>query len=221
MDADVKDKRAKKKPFKWTRELVRLALNDGWTQLEIAEKCRTQQSIVSAWNKGSKQGTEEQLLPLLNLYGHKLRRNTFKVYWSLNAESLERTFYRVEGKIMFSQEFCDLRRDKSGKLLKKIPEHKLVVHHQGADQYRIVHQRRFAFKELRQEIEHQVEEAFWNSSVEELMDAEKLIRYMDQFCTKLLTSYPGDALTLPFLIRRALILHGVPVPGVMDYPAAW
>ncbi|BCK02403.1 hypothetical protein VCSRO113_1570 [Vibrio cholerae] len=74
-----KSKNSKKKPFKWTRELNRLALNDGWTQQEIAEKCRTQQSIVSAWNKGSKQGTEQQLLPLLNIYGNKIRRNSFKV----------------------------------------------------------------------------------------------------------------------------------------------
>lgn len=53
MILDNKGKNAKKKPFKWTRELIKLALNDGWTQSEIAEKCRTQQSIVSAWNRGS------------------------------------------------------------------------------------------------------------------------------------------------------------------------
>lgn len=46
-----------KKVFKWTRELIQLAINDGWTQTEIAKACRTQQSIVSGWyikerNKG-------------------------------------------------------------------------------------------------------------------------------------------------------------------------
>ncbi|BFU61046.1 MULTISPECIES: hypothetical protein [Rodentibacter] len=37
----------KKKRFKQTKELVLLALNDGWTQKQIADKCRTQQSVVS------------------------------------------------------------------------------------------------------------------------------------------------------------------------------
>lgn len=51
---ESRGKNAKKKPFKLTRQLIRLALNDGWTQREIAEKCRVQQSIVSAWSKGAK-----------------------------------------------------------------------------------------------------------------------------------------------------------------------
>ncbi|MFX3645685.1 hypothetical protein ACJBPR_11055, partial [Streptococcus suis] len=84
---------------------------------------------------GSKQGTEQQLLPLLNIYGNKIRRNSFKVYWSLNTETMEKTFYRVEGKVILSQAFYEPRRDQRGKLVKKVPELKLVVHHQGADQF--------------------------------------------------------------------------------------
>lgn len=30
--------KTKKKPFKQTRELIRLAINNGWTQKEIADK---------------------------------------------------------------------------------------------------------------------------------------------------------------------------------------
>ncbi|WP_290612629.1 hypothetical protein [Arsukibacterium sp. UBA3155] len=221
MDSAVKSKNAKKKPFKWTRELVKMALNDGWTQLEIADKCRTQQSIVSAWKRGSKQGTEEQLLPLLNIYGHKLRRNAYKVYWSLNTETLEKTFYRVEGKVIFAQAFCDPRRDKSGKLVKKIPEYKLVVHHQGADQYLVVHQSRIKFTNSKQEIENQVEDAIWSSKILETLTSNDLIRFVDNYAVESLNNYPSDAQTLPFLIRQALIHHGVPVEGVIEYPAAW
>jgi transcriptional regulator with XRE-family HTH domain len=57
---------AKNRKFKQTKQLVRLALNDGWTQKSIADKCRTQQSIVSAWARGEKQGTEAQLASLSN-----------------------------------------------------------------------------------------------------------------------------------------------------------
>lgn len=221
MDSALKGKNSKKKPFKLTRELVRLALNDGWTQLEIAEKCRTQQSIVSAWKRGSKQGTEEQLLPLLNIYGHKLRRSTYKVYWSLDTETLERTFYRVEGTVILSQAFCDPRRDRNGKLVKKVPEHKLVVHHQGTDQYRIVYQHRLKFVKSSQEIESQVEDAIWSSTILDTMNTNDLISFVDRYAAENLKDYPSDANTLPFLIRQALIHHGVPVEGLIEYPAAW
>lgn len=221
MDTVVQGKNTKKKPFKWTRELINLALNDGWTQLEIAEKCRTQQSIVSAWKRGSKQGSEQQLLPLLNIYGHKLRRNAYKVYWSLNTETLEKTFYRVEGKVILSQAFCDPRRDRSGKLVRKIPEHKLVIHHQGEDNYRVVHQSRIKFTNTKQEIENQVDDAIWNSEILETLNTKDLIRFVDSYASENLNSYPSDAQTLPFLIRQALIHHGVPVEGVIEYPAFW
>ena len=73
-------KNKSKKEFKQTKELMKIALNNGWTQTKIAEKCRTQQSIVSAWSKGTKKATEAQVKPLLEEFGYLLRRNTFKVY---------------------------------------------------------------------------------------------------------------------------------------------
>src|SRR5690606_11052484 len=138
MDSEKTGKNAKKKPFRWTKELVRLARNENWTQKEIADRCRTQQSIVSAWSKGTKLGTEDQLRPLLEVFGHKLRRMTFKVYWSFDPETKEKVFYRVEGKIILSLLFCNPRRDKSGKLIRELPRHKLVIHHQGRDLFRVI-----------------------------------------------------------------------------------
>ena len=125
-----KGKNARKKPFKLTRQLIRLALNNGWTQSEIAEKCRTQQSTVSAWSKGGKYATETQLMPLLELFGHNLRRNTFRVYWALDSTTQAKTFFRVEGKVVFTEVVFDLK-ESHGKAIQKLPVLKLVVHHQG------------------------------------------------------------------------------------------
>ncbi|MGB3225945.1 MAG: helix-turn-helix transcriptional regulator [Desulforhopalus sp.] len=133
MNSESNGRSGKKKYFKFTRDLVRLALNDGWTQDEIATKCRTQQSVVSGWKNGSKPATEQILKPLLDIYGYKLRRKTFRVYWSLDNEINQKTFYRVEGKVILAQAFYDPRRDSRGKQVKKIPVHKLVIHHQGED----------------------------------------------------------------------------------------
>jgi len=38
--------RPKKPKFKYTRELVRIAIHDGMTQKEIADLCRVEQSVV-------------------------------------------------------------------------------------------------------------------------------------------------------------------------------
>ncbi|MBA4502525.1 hypothetical protein H1S06_09140 [Marinobacterium sp. 3-1745] len=221
MTAELKMKNAKKRPFKWTRELVRLALNDSWTQTEIAKACRTQQSVVSAWSKGTKRGTEEQLKPLLNIYGSKLRRNAFRVYWSLNPENYEKQFFRVEGKVILSQAFFDPRRDQRGKLVKKIPMHKLVIHHQGEGKFRVAIQGRLTFRDSSQELECSVEDAIWNSQISEQMDVKSLLEFVDKYAETKLRDFPSDANTLPFLLRQALLNHGIPVDGVVEYPALW
>ena len=220
MDSANQGKNDKKKPFRLTKELIRLALNDGWTQLEIAEKCRTQQSIVSAWKKGSKLGTEQQLLPLLNIYGHKLRRNTFKMYWCVNSDTKQKVFSRVEGKIIFSQAFYDQRRS-TVKLVKKIPMYKLVVHYQGEDQFLPIIQNRIIFTHTNEELENSVQDAIWNSTILTKMNSKELIQLVEEFADSTLTDYPSDANTLPFLIRQALMNHGFPVDDVVTYPAVW
>lgn len=68
--------------FKWTKELVNIALNDGMTQEEIARVCRTQQSVVSSWKNGKNKATEQQLAELLRRYGARLNRTTARVYLS-------------------------------------------------------------------------------------------------------------------------------------------
>lgn len=73
------DKPSRQK-FKWTKELVHIALNDGMTQEEISKVCRTQQSVVSSWKNGKNKATEQQLAELLRRYGARLNRTTAKVY---------------------------------------------------------------------------------------------------------------------------------------------
>lgn len=221
MDTIEKGKNARKKPFKWTKELVRLALNDGWTQQDIAEKCRTQQSIVSAWKKGAKKASEAQLIELLKIYGHKLRRSSFKVYWNIDSETQAKRFFKVEGRVILSHALYDPRRDKHGKLVKKVPTLKLVVHHQGADQFRAVIQNRLTFRNTNEEIECSIEDAFWASTISDPMTSAALINYVDQFAIDRLPELPSDAHTLPFIIRQAMLYHGFPVEDVEEYPAVW
>jgi len=220
METKPKGKNAKKKPFKQTRQLTNLALNDGWTQVEIAEKCRVHQSVVSGWKKGTKEAAESTLMPLLEIYGHKLRRNSFRVYWALDPETLKPTFHKVEGKVILSQSFSDPRRH-GARLIKKIPEYKLVVHDQGKGKFRVIQQNRLKFKQSNQELECSQEDAVWNSIIGDQVDVTVLIDFVDAYCQGKLHDYPSDANTLPFLIRKALLNHGHCVDGIVEYPAVW
>lgn len=219
MEATTNSKKNKRK-FKQTKQLVRLALNDGWTQNEIKDACRVQQSIVSGWSKGTKLGTEEALKPLLEIYGHKLRRNSFRVYWCIDPETKKKTFHKVEGKVVLNQVFYDPRR--SGyKLIKKIPQQKLVVHHQGANKFRVVYQSRLAFQNSNVELESMVEDAIWGSTISKQYELSELLNVIDNYAEKSLAEYPSDANTLPFITRQALLNHGFAVDGVVEYPAVW
>ncbi|MFB2650585.1 hypothetical protein [Shewanella mangrovisoli] len=209
-----------KRKFKLTKQLVRLAINDGWTQIEIAKACRTHQSIVSHWYKGLDQGTEQQLKPLLEQYGHKLRRNSFRVYWSLDSESEAKVFHKVEGKVILSQAFYDARRV-NYKLQKKVPQHKLTIHHQGDNKFRVVYQSRLRFKHSNAELESTVEDAIWGSQVSEQYELAELLLVIDHYAEKTLAEYPSDAYTLPFILRQSLLNHGFQIDGIVEYPAVW
>ena len=210
-----------KRPFKQTRALIRLALNDGLTQKEIAALCRTQQSIVSAWAKGTKLANEGQLTELLTRYGHTLRRQSFRLYWSIDDETKTKKFYRVEGKVIFQHIFYNLRRDaRSGKQHKINPEERLIVHHQGQDTFRIVSQARIQFNDGLLLDSHQ-DDSIWFSSISPPLTCKQLVGHLDKAGTEIASIWPSDGHTLPFLICQALLQHGFPVEGIEEYPAQW
>lgn len=84
--SDTSAAKPPKKKFKYTRELVRIALAEGMTQEEIAKTCRVSQPIVSKWAKGKSQGSEQSMAPLLKLYGSRLSRSTARIYLAMDAE---------------------------------------------------------------------------------------------------------------------------------------
>jgi len=209
-----------KRKFNQTKQLIRLALNNGWTQNEIKDACRTQQSVVSDWSKGTKLATEQQLKPLLEVFGHKLRRNSFRVYWYIDSKTQEKSFHKVEGTVVLSQAFNDARRD-GHRLVKKIPVQKLVVHHQGENKFRVVYQSRLTFRHSSEELESMVEDAIWNSTISDQYELSELLNIIDEYALSSLNEHPSDANTLPFIARQALLNHGFNIDGVVEYPAIW
>lgn len=219
---ETQSEKTKKKPFKQTRELVRLVLNNGWTQTEIAKTCRTQQSVVSAWSKGEKLATEQQLKPLLDLFGYKLRRNTFKLYWLKNAETSKIEFIKVEGKIIFS-----LLISKKDGYKKFVPKYKFIIHYQGNEQFYIILK-----EKIYGDYDKSLEAATWQTILNQSIGISELLRFfdklssedienMDWFWLKFCRDFPEYTQSLPFLVRQALLNHGFPVNNIIEYPVSW
>jgi transcriptional regulator with XRE-family HTH domain len=88
-DDAMTETKPKKKRFKYTRELVRIALDNGMTQTEIATLCRVQQSQVSAWSRGESKAFEHQVAELKKRYGNRLNRTTSRVYLAVTKPAPE------------------------------------------------------------------------------------------------------------------------------------
>jgi len=219
MEEKANFKKGKRK-FKQTKQLVKLAINEGWSQSEVANACRTQQSVVSAWAKGTTQGTEQQLMPLLEKFGYKLRRNSFRVYWSLDSEEQKKTFHKIEGKIVLSHTFN--RIESYNSKVKKVPEYRLIAHHQGANMFRLVFQSRLIFKGSSIVLQSTVDDAVWRSTISAQYDLLELLDVIDGHANEMeADKYPNDGYTLPFIARQALLNHGFDIAGVVEYPAVW
>jgi len=102
-------KKTKSPKFRWTKELVNIALNDGMTQEEIARVCRSQQPVVSSWKNGKNKATVQQLTELLRRYGARLNRTTARVY--LVYEPPTGTWQETE----IGRRLLELRRESKGK----------------------------------------------------------------------------------------------------------
>lgn len=83
-------KKPKSPKFKFTKELLTIANNDGMTQEEIAKLCRVTQSVVSGWMNGKSKAREHQLQELLKRYGARLNRTSSRLYLAAEPYSFEK-----------------------------------------------------------------------------------------------------------------------------------
>lgn len=228
-----------KKKYRYTKQLINMTLRDGWTQKDIADACRTQQSVVSNWKNGSALAKEGQLQKLMEIYGPKLRRRTFKVYHDLlqdNQGAYRIQMIKVEGEVMLSfpyrnKEFCaKCHALASGgayscrcgsKILKALPTRRLLVHSMGKGEFCLVHQHRL----IKDECQMQFPETnIFASKVVGRYDAKGLLSHIDDMHNQDSNADEINRienLMLQMLIRKALLEHGYPIEGVEEHAAAW
>lgn len=145
----AKPKKPKKPKFKHTRQLVRIAIQDGMTQKEIGDLGRVEQSVVSSWLNGKTLAFEHQVAELRKRYGHRLNRVTSRVYLvgadrGGDGKADGDRIVRVEGAIVFRYTFCEPDFRERGKTWERlrVPVGRLHVHHPARGQFVLVQLRR-------------------------------------------------------------------------------
>jgi len=98
----------KKQKHQKTKELIRIALNEGLTQEEIGNLCRVSQGQVSKWKSGPALANVDQVKPLLDRFGYLLRQSPFKIYQFQN-EAGDMSFLKVEGKLLLREKLRAIR----------------------------------------------------------------------------------------------------------------
>lgn len=216
---------SKKDKFPQTKELVRIALNDGMTQAAIATMCRTQQSQVSKWKSGERLATRGQVKELLKRYGNKLRRVPFKLYQTGGNSRASEQLVRVEGKLILREKFratCGLAgRNRDGCTALRIS-----VHHQKDEFFVVVVENTcapFPGPGLRHQVPTITDRhASWflcgtlAAAIKECNIGELLNWMYSLGRSKSVDDFPG-LFELPFLVTESLLNHGFKLKGIVEF----
>ena len=228
--------KASHKKFKLTRQLIKIALADGMKQTEIANMCRVSQSYVSDWSKGNTLAKEHILKPLLDKYGHQLRKVTSQLYQVRKSEQeiqLEKEngseepfpikFVLVEGKVILREKFLDPQRDGQGRIKRKDAQVILSIHDQGDNKFRCVIQRLLTITAINRHPAHKEVNANFLAEITEPLGLNELIQFVRKYRNESLKneSYLVNYFTVDYLLLNALIMHGYQVEGVEVLPATW
>ena len=228
--------RTPRKKFKLTRQLVKIALADGMKQADIAKAYRVSQSYVSEWNNGSKLAYEHSLKPLLDKYGHQLRKVTSQLYQVRKSkqeieleeekgieEPFPIKFVLVEGKVILREKFINPERDYQGRIKRKDAQAILSVHEQGDNKFRCIIQKLITFKPDNSHPAHQEINANFFAEITEQLGLNELIQFVRHYRDESLAneSYLVNYYTIDYLLLNALVMNGYQVKDIEILPATW
>lgn len=229
--------KAPRKKFKLTKQLIRIALDNGHTQISIQKMCRlSSQSQVSDWKNGVKLAYEDQIKPLLDLYGHQLRKVTSQLYQVRKSdeemrleeengieESFPIKFVLVEGKVILREKFINPQRDYQGRIKRKDAQAILSIHDQGDNKFRCVIQKLITFNPNNNHPAHHEVSANFLAEITEPLDMNELIQFVRNYREASLVNeeYLVNYFTIDYLLLNSLVMNGYQVKEVEVLPATW
>lgn len=101
----------KKKNNRYTKQLVRIAIEQGYTNKEIAKSARISDkstALVSKWRNGKALANEHQMKNLLKEFGHLLKRKMEHLFYTIEEKDAvpDLKFLKLNGDIILKHRVC-------------------------------------------------------------------------------------------------------------------
>lgn len=208
-----------RRKFALTSQLIKLAMNDGWKQKDIAEACRTTQPTVSKWRNGSAKAYEDQLKKLLDIYGPRLRRKAHRLYQSYESDEGRITYTRIEGRVLMDESY-DRVPVASDKRRSAVTQ-RLVLHDIGKGRFLVVQLDRLMTPGNEDPLLDGSSNSAWVATITDPMSIDELVKRVDAYTNNLDDALSAVGWHLRFSVRKALLDHGYPVEGVTRLDSGW
>jgi transcriptional regulator with XRE-family HTH domain len=121
-------KKQNNKKYKYTKQIIKLAIDNGFKHPEIAKKAGlSEKSIaqVSRWKNGEALATERQMQFFINEFEHSLKRKMEHLFYSETETQHEFTYHKIKGEILLTHTLY-YRRD-IGKSNKKSGIYRYII----------------------------------------------------------------------------------------------
>ncbi|WP_412501410.1 hypothetical protein [Shewanella chilikensis] len=135
------DTPSEKKKYRYTKQLIRIALDNGYTNADIAVKAGlSPKSIgqVSRWRSGESLATERQMRALVKEFGHLLKRKIEHLLYGFD-ENGNLIFSSIEGEVVFKHTIKLTRQQKSVSLYR-------IMLFKNSDKFTLIYQDRLGLE---------------------------------------------------------------------------
>lgn len=227
----MEDKQSKQK-YRYTKQLVRIALEQGYTAEDILEKAgasRKSLSMFSKWRNGKTLATVRQLQYFINEYEHLLKRKMEHLFYDIADGKLN--FCKLNGETILKHV---IRHPPAqvGKRVVSVALLRIILLKEG-NKYHLVHQVRAGLtkdgnfspaRNLNELIHSSNEDANWSSyKYQTELSAEEALESADDFIHQLIsgenvakTTLKNEGIALSFIIRQALLKQGHQCKYIVD-----
>ena len=221
-----------KKTYRYTKQLIKLAIENGYTNQEIAVKSGLSSksiAVVSRWRNGKALATERQMIFFIKEFEHLLKRKMEHLFYSQTENPYEFIYHKIEGEILLTHTLN--YRNSRSKPIEKVGVCKFVILNLGSV-FHLLEQKKVGLdddgsnvdKLLKNKKISNNEQANWylvkthkNLSPQELVDTIDSI--VNTFChseNKLARNIRNDALYLKYIIRQLLLKNGYAINDIVD-----
>ena len=218
-----------KKTYRYTKQLIKLAIENGYTNHDIAEKAGLSPkstALVSRWRNGKALATDRQMNYFIKEFEHLLKRKMEHLFYELeefekDGNTLNKVnYFKISGEIILKHHL------RSHGYKKNITYYRIIIIKNSDNVFYVLHQKRnFQFslysndrqteQKIPLKLSHPSETASWITlSRNKLTNYEQVIDSIDNFShIGLVNNHlddigKSDLMTLPFILRENLLKLG-------------